>query len=222
MRFRVNFDGQRILIEEMPGKPVKRRVRRMTFSTWEMRRGQWFHGVSSVFNLENLMRDIRISSGMSYDKAVGHVWDAFYEAVDKAIAQSVENHEKWPKNYSVYTEEDFKRYRVPQTFGWEEEVSWLEIEPKDYKPISFSGKDFSGTAEWDEFTFYDAGDKDDYMAQMEGMRAFYRSKSKGAARKLFKFLKANPDGISGMTVRQFQVWLDKNRIGYRYTPTVWR
>lgn len=223
MRCRVSEDSDTILIEEMPGKPMKRQVRRMRFSTWEMRRGQWFHGVSHWFHVENLMKDARISPNMSYDAAVGHVWTALDMAMEKAIAESEELAVKYPKNYSVYTEADFKRYRLPSAFGYETEVSWLEIEPKDYKPIQFRGKDFGGTSEWHEFRFYADSQKDEWMEQMEGMRAFYQEKSKGGARKLFKLLKAvGSESLRNMDLKAFEALLDKSKIAYSWVPTVWR
>ena len=60
------------------------------------------------------------------------------------------------------------------------------------------------------------------MAQNEGMRAFYKSTSKGAARKLFKLLKADPSVVRNMDNGDFLLWLDKNKVSHRYVPTVWR
>jgi hypothetical protein len=109
--------------------------------------------------------------------------------------------------------------------GWwfdEDEVYFLDVEPADYKPVSFAGRDFGGTAEWTEFKFYADKDDDEYMRQTEGMTAFYKSKSPGGARKMFKLLKADPDSVKNMNLDQFRALLDRSKIAYDYVPTVWR
>ena len=213
-----------IYVEEMTGKPVKRKVRKGHLSLSWLRSRQ--NAFLSSFIGENIWQDAHLTDAMHYDQAKAAVIKAGEKAVQKALDRAQELSDKYPGKYT--TREDaaalLKRWGyddMPRRW-YEEQVSWLEVEPTDYKPIKFQGKDFGGTAKWDSFDFYDAGDKDEYMAQMEGMRAFYSSKSKGAARKLFKWLKAHPDATRRMSVREFQSMLDKNRIGYQYTPTVWR
>lgn len=213
-----------IYVEEMPGKPVKRKVRKGHLSLSWLRSRQ--NSFLSAFIGENIWDDAHLSSAMHYDQAKAAVIKAGEKAVQKAIARAGELSGNYPGKYSTAEEAEalLKRWGyddMPRRW-YEDTVSFLEVEPVDYKPMSFRGKDFAGEAKWASFTFYDAADRDDYMAQMEGMRASYSSKSKGAARKLFKVLKANPDAIARMDARQFKAWLDKNRIGYRYNPTVWR
>lgn len=188
-----------ITIQELPGKPFKRRLRRIEWN--------WQTQDSWPLYTENIVMWARFNPGMSYDLAVLAVQSAF----DVAIAKMEEE----GKEVETLNMRSISNPR-------EEEVSYLKVEPADYKPIKFSGKDFGGTSEWGEFTFYDAADRDDYMAQMEGMRAFYKSKSGGAARKLFKLLKANPDILRGMDMGDFEKLLAQKKIGYRYVPTVWR
>ena len=221
---RARFGDQAVMIEEMPGKPVKRKVRRIRFSTEWVMRGQWFNP-GGPFLMGNIWNDAGITKNMTYDRAVAAMRGAIEEAGSNALKEAAKLSKKYPGNYMTPAEMQAQMDKVkwPKNFlGSEDVVSFLEVEPQDYSPISFRGKDFAGTSRWDEFTFYDEADKDDYMAQNEGMRAFYKSTSKGAARKLFKLLKADPSVVRNMDNGDFLLWLDKNKVSHRYVPTVWR
>lgn len=204
--------GNSLMIQELPTKPVKRRLRRATVETQ-----MWVHhlgtGAGDHFLMSNILRDAKLTSSMNYDQAV----NAMRQAVEKAKQRAISDER------SSFTEDWFKK------FGWgskwwfnEDDVYFLEVEPTDYKPVSFAGRDFGGKSEWNSFTFYDDKDDDEYMRQMEGMRAFYESTSAAPARKLFKLLKADPDAVKRMDIKQFKALLDKNKIAYKYVPTVWR
>ena len=208
-----------LLLEELPGKPLKRRVRKLRFHTEE---AVHYLTDGSPFLIENILRGNPIKKSMSYDQAVAALRKAADKAIQTAIKESKEAHKKWPDRYTEVDMDWFKKFRFPESFFWEETVSWLEVEPADYAPIPFKGKNFHGTAKWTEFRFYATSDRDDYMKYQEGMEAFYDNKSAGAARKLFKLLKADPDKVKSMSLDDFKKLLDKRRIGYNYNPTVWR
>lgn len=226
-KVRVQWQGHPdnvILVQELPTRPLKRKLRRRQYDTQYL--VQWLHP-GHHFLTQNILRDVKLSGGVDYDGVVREVDAALQKAKDDLIVYSAEVSEKYkdshPGIYQAYTEADFERLRFPEAFaGQDEEVSFLEVEPADYKPVSFQGKGFAGTAEWGRFRFYDEAMEDEYMAQMEGMRDFYKEKSAGGARMLFKLLKAAPDVVSNMTVGHFREWLVKNRIGYDHVPTVWR
>jgi hypothetical protein len=212
-----------LVVQELPSKPVKRRVRRRTYNTYYM--VQWF---SSPFLMENVLRDAKLSSSMDFDGVAKAVDAALVKAKDRAIAESVENTTKYPKEkyphamYRLFTEEEFSKVGFPGNVVTDTTVSFLEVEPANYKPVKFRGRDFAGTAEWGKFRFYADKDDDEFMAQVEGMQAFYESTSAGAARKLFQLLKADPDFCKGMTVDKFREFLTTNKVGFEYVPTVWR
>ena len=151
---------------------------------------------------------------MDFNKAKTALQKAFDQAKKNTISGES----------GVYDAKWFKRYRVDQWDGGqahfrESEVYYLEVEPKDYKPVVFAGKNFGGQSEWTEFKFWADRDDHDYS---EGAGASYSSKSPGAARKLFKILKADPDAVKRMDLKAFQALLEKSKVGYRYNPSVWR
>jgi len=215
----------RMEVQEMPGKPVKRRLRKRTYNTGQY--VQWFHP-GSAFLMENIKNDAKLSSGMGFDQVVSAMDKALEDAKDRLIAESLELVEKYPREkyphaaYQVYSEADFTKLGFPRSIVWNDEVSFLEVEPANYKPVQFRGKDFGGTAKWNEFKFYADKDDDEFMRQTEGMQAFYKSLSAGGARKLFKLLKADPEAVKAMNESQFKDFLNRNKIGYDYVPTVWR
>jgi len=96
------------------------------------------------------------------------------------------------------------------------------VPPANYKPVSFRGIDFGGTAEWNEFTFAADSDEDEFMSEIENMRAYYSSTSPGAARKLFNLLKVEPKIFNQKTVEEFKEFLEQYKISFQYNPTVFR
>jgi hypothetical protein len=212
------------LVQELPTKPVKRKLRRRQYDTQTFVR--WFHP-GDAFLMTNIIQDTKLTQNMDYDDVIRAFERALIEAKDSLIENSKILAEKYqdshPGMYSEYSEADFKKLRFPESLGgYEREVFFLEVEPSDYKPVVFRGVDFGGTSEWGRFTFYNDKDKDEFMEQVEGMRTFYDSKSSGGARNLFKLLKADPEIVKNMTCSKFKEWLDKSDIGYKYNPTVWR
>ena len=193
-----------MLIEELPGKPFKRKLRKATF--------RWTSYQQWPLLMENVLDDARLSKNMSYDKMVQSMQHAISKIPGKYDEKTIERNGEMPES----VKKDLARQ------PYEETVFYLNVEPVNYEPISFRGKGFSGTSEWTKFVFYEDSDRDDYMAQMEGMRAKNESKSAGGARKLFKILKANPDLTRNMSTRDFVQMLAKNKIAYDYWPTVWR
>lgn len=209
----VDHPSNEIVVQELPSKPVKRRVRQRVYNTYYF--VKWF---GSSFLMQNIRSDARLSRSMDFD-GVTQAMDA---ALEEAKERAIEDSDTRNLHRRALTEQDFSRMGFPHGAFDDREISFLEVEPANYKPVRFRGKDFGGTSEWREFTFYADKDEDEYMAQMEGMRAFYKGTSAGAARKLFKLLKADPDFCKGMTFEQFKKFLGDNKIGYTYVPTVWR
>jgi hypothetical protein len=196
-----------LVVQELPSKPVKRRVRQRTYSNGYLVR--WF---GDSFLMQNVLQDARLSSSMDFDGVARAMDAALEEAKERTIKESG----------NAQIENSFSNMRFPRGFVYDHEISFLEVEPANYKPVRFRGKDFGGTSEWRGFRFYADKDDDEYMAQMEGMQAFYKETSTGAARKLFHLLKADPDFCKGMTSEQFKKFLVDNKVGYEYVPTVWR
>lgn len=217
-KIRVEKEGNNTLrVTEMPGKPVKRKVRQLRFTP----AGNNGYYAPNSFLLPNILRDAKLTSSMSYDQAIA----ALIKATKKAREDAVKQMPEYAKLFEGRNTFAWARDENLGKKGWwnwsEEVISYLLVEPKDYKPIAFAGKDFSGTAQWQEFRFQ-PDEQDEYMQYNEGMSTFYKSKSAGGSRKLFKLLKANPDAVKGMTLRQFTDMLDKAKIAYTYVPTVWR
>jgi len=201
-----------LVIEELPGKPFKRHLRKAEFATgyiaYHLSRSREKAPEGYLFLMENLTKAAMFSKGMNYDRSVM----AFQAAINSAVAR--------------IGEESFDDWMLKNIKGMprEDEVFYLEVEPGDYDPIDANGKDFRIVSEWGDFTLYDVGDRDDYMSHNEGMNAFYTGNTAGGARKMFKLVKGLTKGgqLSNMTIEQFKKMLDKNKIAYRYVPTSWR
>lgn len=206
-----------IVVQELPTKPVKRQLRRMEYNTQYLLKA--LHP-GSPFLSENLLQSANLSSGMNYDQVVR----ALDGAMEKAKAEVLRNeaHQQYPNAYPKHTEADFARAGFPQAFRYESMVKFLDVEPSDYKPVHFEGRDFGGTAKWSDFKFTSTRDDDKDTLYSEGMSAYYTAKSHGGARKLFKLLKADPLMVKNMTLEQFTDLLSKSKIAFEYLPTVWR
>ena len=236
-----------ITIQELNvSKPIKRKLGRVEYNGHRFDpSGNWqpsFRGqgggyttnlaVSWLFGAENLAKLAGFSSSMSFDQAVKALQGALKKAVAYYAKYMTDVFRKAPQfKYNrrelVPADESDLREAIKwaeDNVKWafeEGEISWLKVEPADYAPIKFQGRDFSGTSQWGEFRFQ-ADEQDEYMQYNEGMTAFYQAKSEGGARKLFKLLKAKPEMTRSMSLDEFKKMLDKTKIAYDYVPTVWR
>lgn len=238
-----------IVVQQLPSKPLKKRLKRVAYNGYRFSPQFWqpsfraesggylsLTSTSWLFGAKHLADVAGFGTNTTFDKAVS----SLKKALDASVKTMAAEYKKvFPKAYVLQnpgtmeaTPVKAEQKDLDQAIKWvnenakwalsEEEVFYLDVEPHDYRPIVFKGKDFSGKSEWRGFTFYADRDEDEYMAQMEGMRAFYKSKSAGGARKLFKLLKGDPTLTQSMTVDKFTSWLAKNKIAYDFTPTVWR
>lgn len=198
-----------LVVQEMPGKPLKRKLDRLVVETGTL------VNYDSSFLMVNVLRDAKLKKSMNFDQAVAAMRKAMEEARERALERNPALVDKFDRNVRWDLTGRTWYFHLSQ-------ISWLEVEPADYKPLSFRGRDFGGEAKWDEFKFYADRDEDEYMAYNEGMSAFYTSKSAGGARKLFKLLKADPTAVKNMDLDGFKKLLDRNKIAYQYVPTVWR
>ncbi len=191
-----------ITVTEMPGKPVKKKCRVTRFSMHHLvqRGSDWFLSDNIL-----MLAKLKSSPSMTYEDAVRKISDALLEAKDKAVAAKPS------------LQDDRLLKDVVKEVTWTDTVSFLEIEPIDYKPIVFQGKDFGGTAAWTGFNF-SLSDRDPYAE----MSPFWQSTAATAARKLFKVLKADPDFTDNMTAEQFKEFLKRSKINYEYVASVWR
>lgn len=236
-----------IRIQELPSKPLKRKLDRVDYSSsftryWtpEFRTsaGAYHANQSStqwLFGAENIAKLAGFSKGMTFAKAVS----ALKSALDKAAKEMQDSYRKvFAKGAFKYENPGTSRATlVPatpqdlaQALKWvednaksavsEDEVYFLDVEPHDYKPIEIDGKEFHGTFEWTKFTFYPTDDPS--ANPMEGMRTFYQSTSAGGARKLFKLMKGDPSLFERMPLDKFTKFMSENKIAFNYVPTVWR
>lgn len=202
----VRWEG--ITIQQMPGKPLKRKVKRSTVDLSNLRNTLGRSKAADHFLLANVKRQMKLSSGMSYEKALNELGKVIKASAEDAL------------NVATDIQRPFLQEMVkkPENQIETEAISYLKVAPKNYKPITFSGKGFSGISKWDKFTFSSDGSDN----PNEGTAAFNSSSSEGAARKLFKILKANPTLTDNMTEAQFEQMLAKAKIKHKYNPSVWR
>lgn len=193
--------GGNILIEELPGKPFKRYLRTALFDLGGVFPGGVEH---SAFLIPNLIRSARFGKSMNFDRAVL----AVEAALDLAKVETGDALKDWQEKSLSY---------LPHM----QDVFYLEVEPGDYTPLDVRGKDFGVRSKWTDFDMYeDSG----VTNPSEGMSDFYKSKSPGAARKMFKLVYGlvKAGKLASMTFAEFRRMLDKNKIGYDYVPSVWR
>jgi len=191
---RVSYHNAYILVEEIPGKKFKRQMGYTEITMW--------YAVQTLHLDEflgiNLINDAKLSKSMDYDK----VLKALKGAVDKA-RKAVEK--------KGLDKDDGVRVSEKQVF-------YLKVVPLDVQPITAEAKDFAVTSEWTEFSAYSPSS--DFQLQ-DPYYTKIKEKSSGAARKLFKILKADPKALKGVSWEGFTDWLSKEKIGYDYQHSVW-
>lgn len=203
---RVQWSDYHFLVEELPQKG-KKKLRRA-----ELRNPGWnfFHDMGELIP-QNLLRDAKLSKGDNYD--------AVLKKLSKAMRDAIEY-----KGEPRRTPEQLaKKQKIVGGYGnwkpWENEVYFLHVVPEGVEPITIKGKDFNVNAKWNEFSAYSP--QSDDRGGHDPHYSYYGQKSDGAARKLYKTLKANPDAIRNISWMEFSTWMDKKKIGYKMHHSVW-
>lgn len=199
------------MIEELPGKPVKRKVRRMNVNC------NWFSGPGGLdlFIIDNILRDVKFTKGSTYDNVVAQ----FKKAAEKAKKASIGKAARFVKGKEVIDDKWFSATGYPRSIFGEDTVSFLEVEPADYKPIQIKGKDFTMKCTWVEFETYDPSA--DFQS-MDPSYTMYNSKSKASARKMFKLAKADDSILKSVSWGKLPDWLKKNKIAFEIHFSSWR
>jgi len=199
--------ANKMWIEELPGKPVKRKVQ---YSLIQM--PPWMSGSQSAlvspFILGNLLRDAKLSKSMDYNKAV--------DAMRGAIAKALDGVLKKPGGQEFIGK--MKPENVVDSFFDGDTVSYLQLEPDDYSDMVAKAKDFSMDVTWNEFKAYSPGSD---LQSHDPSYTLLASKSPTAARKLYKIVKADPKVLEKLSWDQVTKFLDKNKIGWDLHFSVW-
>lgn len=198
-----------IVIEELPVKG-KKRLRRAEY--WASSAFGHVTHMPNAFMVENLMRDMKPSPSMSFEQAVAAFKAAIQAATVEVDAGSGRRGQGDDRPLADW--EKTQLGRAPSI----SEVFYLEVEPADYSPLSVKGKDFTMASEWGEFKAYSPNSD---FQQMDPHYSVKVQKSAGAARKLFKMLKADPDALRGISWSVLGDWLDKNGIGFNTNHSQW-
>ena len=197
VRIEWNLKKDSMTITELPGKPVKRQVRRMEIYTGYFTRIKGGSG----FLIQNLGVDAKLSKSMTYDSAV--------KAMRRAILKAAKSAEEYL---------DFDKYGGLKAILREKTVSHLKVTPKGYKPLEVRGKNFNLKSEWTTFRAYDPGS--DMQAHVPSY-TYYEAKSPTAARKLYKILQKNPRALSRIMFNDLDGWLKKKKIHYSIHFSQW-
>lgn len=187
-----------MLVEELPTKPVKRRLRRAQLNIGAAFISSMF---PSRFLMTNLIEDARLlSQTLTYD----NVLRVMQGAVDAAVAAA--------------TPEEMRHANERNLEFQESQVFWLEVEPADYRPMEIQGEDFVLTCEWAAFEATSPGSD---FQQADPYYSKIISSAPGGARKLFKMLKANPDALRSISWHDLADWLTRAGVPFEYRHSVW-
>jgi len=186
-------------IEEMPGKPVKRKVRHTTVDT------TWFTNQHlDRFLMSNLVMDAKLNKSMNYEQVL--------KAMKDAVEGAAKAYEGKPAG-RITRPFEFDRYGGMGGIFHEKTIGYLEVEPENFEPIKAKLKDdVTLTAHWNEFIAYSPS----YRPEMMDRPHFISSKSPGGARKLYKILKADPDALKTVGYTDMGRFLSKHKIAYTW------
>ena len=192
------WTGNYMWIEEMPGKPVKRKVRLMEVKT------DWFVAQHlDGFLLVNLVQDAKLKKSMNYDQMV--------KAMKDVVEEVVKTYEGQPAG-RIKRPFEFDRYGGMAGVFHEYTVSYLEVEPEDHKPLKVKMKDGSVlSSSWSEFLVYSPS----YDPRRDRPH-FISNKSPGGARKIYKMLKADPNALAAVEYMTLTRFLKKNKVAYSW------
>ena len=189
-----------LVIQELPSKPFKAKLKKASYWVW-IGQDIPYEGRGALL-MVNMIQDMHPSASMTFDQAVA--------AMNKAVALAVER--------SIASGTPEKSLTGFKHMPHMELVHYLQVEPSDYKPVVIRGTALYVKSTWQSFTFSEVSENRKYQE----MPDFYQSSSPRDSRKLFTLVKAQEETIRKMTVAQFQEMLDKNKIHYKYVPSVYR
>ena len=189
-------------IQELPTKPLKSRLRKAEFGMMFLFNAQSHN--RSLFLMSNLLMDAKLHAGMTYEASLTAMRGAIAMAVSETD-KGTDPMDKWERDLIL---------RQPQ----ESLVFWQEVEPADYKPMTVSGKDFTIQSEWNKFKAYSPGSD---LQLSDPYYHYFSEKSPGAARKLFKILKADPTILKNVSHSVLSDWLTKVGVGFDSHHSVW-
>lgn len=202
---RLYTDRFQIEVVEVPQKPLKRRSVR-TLSIHINPPGQQPFNPFIVENLLSGRDGAKIGKGDTYDQAL--------KKLQTALGKAEEMTSKEWEEKGIDRKPDPWFPRIQQS-----EISYLLVEPSDYKPLKAKGKDFTVDATWVNFStrLYhgDPQAPDPSYTEIE-------SSAPASARKFYKMLKVQPDLLKSVSVRAFGDWLTKNKIKYETHSSVYR
>lgn len=199
------------MLEELPQKGKKKlRVAQMQNPV-----GIFLGRLSGVVNLlpQNVLRSAGISKSDSYESMKKKIEEAMLKAAESDVSAGT------LPNWVAESKGNIKWY--------ESQVYFLEVVPEDVDPFRAKGKDFEVYCEWGEFSASrmkskaEAEESDAYAQSGDPHYSNINSKSKGAARKLYQTLKADPNALKSVTWNDFPKWLDTKKIGYTWSHSLW-
>ena len=161
----------------------------------------WGGGNFRILNVENFVD--KVAPGMSYEQAKMSI----QKQIDEMKVLEVKKYGTDPKHmqYAVNTNEEM--------------LSALKVEPEGMDAISVEAKGFTIESKWASFKAYSP--ESDMGTSGDPSYAVIESKSAGAARKLYKLLRQNPDALKGVSWDAFSSWLDRNGVAYEYHFSQW-
>ena len=193
-------------VEELPSKPMKRRLRRANVRT------EWFQnlhdssnptsGYWDLYLPTNIMMDVQKSIGtdFTYDQVLAAVRQHMEELKQKAIDTGVKVNDG--KGWKPVDEDWFKRIGYGHMVS-ESDINYQEVEPDETGEIICEGKNFKVTCSWNKFSAYDP---DSDFQSMDPTYTVYNSASPTSARKLYQILQKDPNALKEVSWSQFKDW----------------
>jgi len=190
-------------LEELPQKGKKK----LRVATMQNPVYMFLSGIGGVINL--LPRNILQDSGVGKSDNFDEIKKKLEKAMKAAAKADVE-----AKRLPEWVNSD------RSGIAWyEKEVYFLEVVPENVEPFKAKGKDFLVDVSWTDFKAFSPDS--DMQAPGDPHYTILRSKSKGAARKLFNTLKTDPNALKSVSWNDFTKWLSTKKIGYDYEFSQW-
>jgi hypothetical protein len=191
--FRLTWGTNGLGLQELHAKGL-RQLRLLSVSVWS---GGFFR----VFNVENFVD--RVNDNMSYDQAKASILKRIEEMKVEEVKLGTEPNVMMGHAANVH----------------ETKVSALKVEPEGMDPVTVEAKNFTVESKWSSFRVYSPDS--DMGHSGDPHYTVIESKSAGAARKLYKLLRQNPDALKTVSWDTFTSWLDRNGVSYEYHFSQW-
>jgi len=193
-KVRLTWDDFSITVEELPRKPAKQQLRRLSVNTRYVVSTMWIND----FIPDNIMMNVA---------KVLDERDSYDEVVTWILGEVAKLHKAHPEAERIHA---VSVHRAEQHF--------TKVVPEGVEPLQVTCADFVLEVSWTKFSAYSPNS--DFQLSDPHYTQIHET-SAAAARKLYKLAQAKRDELAKLSWGAFSEWLRAQKVAFEYSFSQW-